>query len=47
MSKMFGLIFKSDRAACIEQIRRLGVAGHAKAMTEAKAQTIKRGSRLL
>jgi hypothetical protein len=42
MSKIFALIFRSDRAACIAQIKRLGIAGHAKAMAEAKLQTIKR-----
>jgi hypothetical protein len=45
VSRIFGLIFKSDRAACIEQVRRLGVKGHAAAMAEAKVQTIRRGSR--
>jgi hypothetical protein len=42
MSKLFGLMFKSDRAACIAQIRQLGLEGHAKAMAEMGAQTIKR-----
>jgi hypothetical protein len=42
MSRTFGLIFKSDRAACIAQIRQFGLEGHAKAMAESGAQTIKR-----
>jgi hypothetical protein len=42
MSKIFGLIFKSDRAACIAQIKQLGLEGHAKAMAEMRTQTIKR-----
>jgi len=42
MSRLFGLVFKSDRAACIAQIRELGVDGHAKAMAEMRTQTIKR-----
>ncbi len=41
MSKLFGLIFRSDRAACIAQIKRLGLEGHAKAMAEAGTQTIR------
>jgi len=44
MSKLFGFIFKSDRAACIAQINQLGLDGHAKVMAEMKAQTIKRKS---
>ncbi|MGE4403371.1 MAG: DUF3795 domain-containing protein [Desulfobulbus sp.] len=42
ISKLFGLVFKSDRAACITQIKHLGLDGHAKVMTEMRAQTIKR-----
>lgn len=42
MSKLFGLVFRSDRAACIAQVRQLGIEGHAKAMAEMKTQTIKR-----
>ena len=43
LSKVFGLIFRSDRAACIRQIRSLGLEGHAKDMAEKKRPTIKRG----
>ncbi|MDD5247346.1 MAG: DUF3795 domain-containing protein [Rhodocyclaceae bacterium] len=42
MSRLFGLVFRSDRAACIAQIKRLGRDGHARAMAEMKTQTIKR-----
>jgi hypothetical protein len=42
MSKVFGLIFRSDRAACIRQIKEAGREGHARKMAEAKTQTIKR-----
>lgn len=42
MSKVFGLIFQSDRAACITQIKQLGLDGHAKAMAESGSHTIKR-----
>ncbi len=42
MSKLFGLVFKSNRAACIAQIKQLGLDGHAKAMAEMRTQTIKR-----
>jgi len=42
MSKIFGLLFRSDRGACIRQIKREGIEGHAKMMAGKKAQTIKR-----
>jgi hypothetical protein len=42
MSKLFGLVFKSDRAACIAQIKHLGLDGHAKVMAELRTQAIKR-----
>lgn len=44
MSKLFAMLFKSDRAACIAQIKKAGTAGHAKRMTELKKHTIKKGS---
>ncbi|HEX8987871.1 MAG TPA: DUF3795 domain-containing protein [Rhodocyclaceae bacterium] len=43
MSRLFGLLFRSDRAACIAQIKQLGLEGHAQAMAGRQAQTIKRG----
>jgi len=42
IAKLFGLIFRSDRSACIRQIKELGVQGHAESMAELKQQTIKR-----
>jgi hypothetical protein len=44
MSKLFGLIFRSDRAACIAEVRELGLEGHAKNMADSKRPSIKRGS---
>jgi len=42
MSRLFGFVFRSDRAACIAQIRQLGLEGHAKVMAEQKRQSLKR-----
>ncbi len=42
MSKLFSLIFKSDRAGCIEQIRNIGIEGHAIKMAELKLPSIKK-----
>lgn len=42
IARLFGLIFRSDRAACIAQIRQLGIAGHARCMAEKRIHTIKR-----
>ncbi len=42
MAKMFGFLFKSDRAACIAQIRKQGIEGHARIMAESARHTIKR-----
>ena len=42
IAKIFGLIFRSDRAACIGQIRRIGIEGHAAEMAKSKRQTIKK-----
>ena len=42
MSKLFGLLLRSDRAACIRQIKELGVAGHAENMAQNRRQTIRR-----
>jgi len=43
ISKVFGFVFRSDRAVCIRQIRKLGIEGHAAAMAERKRQTIRKG----
>ena len=42
MSRFFGLVFRSDRAACIRQIRELGLEGHAADMAAKKRHTIKK-----
>lgn len=42
IAKLFGLVFRSDRAACIEQIRLLGIEGHARLMAEAGRHSIRR-----
>jgi hypothetical protein len=42
MARLFGFVFSSDRAACIAQIKTLGLDGHAKKMAELRIQTIKR-----
>ena len=42
MTKIFGLIFKSDRKACIDQIKELGIQGYADKMAESRLQSIKR-----
>ncbi|HMD68532.1 MAG TPA: DUF3795 domain-containing protein [Chitinivibrionales bacterium] len=42
MSKLFGLVFRSDRGACLRQIKGAGLEGHAKKMAAIKAQTIRR-----
>jgi hypothetical protein len=41
-SKLFGFIFRSDRAACIRQIREIGVEGHAEKMSAMKCHSIRR-----
>ena len=42
ISKVFGLIFRSDRAACIHQISELGIQGHADNMAKGKRQSIRK-----
>jgi hypothetical protein len=42
IAKLFGLIFRSDRRACIVQIREIGVQGHAERMAAAGLQSIRR-----
>ena len=40
--RIFGFIFRSDRAACIKQIRELGIEGHANRMAQNGQQSIRR-----
>jgi hypothetical protein len=42
VSKLFGLLFRSDRAACIRQIQKIGLEGHADNMAQHQRQTIRR-----
>jgi hypothetical protein len=42
MARIFGFIFRSDRVACINKIREVGVQGYADFMTENRMQSIKR-----
>jgi hypothetical protein len=42
IAKLFGLIFRSNRGACIAQIRQIGIQGHADNMAKNRRQTIKR-----
>jgi len=41
-AKIFGLIFNSNRAACISRIKEIGYDSYAKEMTEKRVMTIKR-----
>jgi hypothetical protein len=42
ISKLFGLIFRSDRRACIVQIQELGPHAHAEIMAARQTQSIRR-----
>lgn len=42
ISKVFGFLFRSNRAACIRQIREIGVQGHADRMAREKQHSIRR-----
>jgi len=42
MARLFSLFFRSDRAACIQQIKELGIQGHADNMAENRHQAIKK-----
>lgn len=41
IAKIFGLLFRSDRAACVAQIREIGVQGHADDMAAHRRQTLR------
>ena len=41
-SKLFGLIFSSDRKACVERIKEIGIEAYAEEMTEKGSHTIKK-----
>ena len=42
IARVFGFIFRSDRAACVRQIREKGVEEHARIMAERKRQSLPR-----
>ena len=42
ISRIFGFIFRSDRAACVRQIREIGIQAHAGRMAELQQQAIRR-----
>lgn len=42
IAKIVGFFLRSNRAACIEQIKKLGIQGHAELMAREKKQTIRR-----
>ena len=42
IARLFGFVFRSDRAACIGRIREVGREEFAREMTDTKRQTIKR-----
>jgi hypothetical protein len=42
ISKLFGLIFRSDRRACIAQIRQKGLSAHADLMAASQRHSIRR-----
>jgi hypothetical protein len=42
ISRIFSVIFRSNRAACIRQIQDIGIQGHADRMAELKSQSIQR-----
>lgn len=45
ISKIIGFVLRSDRGACIKQIKKIGLQGHAHTMAKEQKQTIKRGKR--
>ncbi len=42
MSKIFAILFKSDRNACIQRIKEIGIEEYAEEMNQKGCQTIKR-----
>ena len=42
VAKLFGLVFRSDRAACIRQIALIGLEKHAQDMAQNRRQSIKK-----
>ncbi|MFA5206814.1 MAG: DUF3795 domain-containing protein [Lentisphaeria bacterium] len=44
IARIIGFVLRSDRAACIRQIKALGLQGHAEAMAARRRQTIRKGA---
>lgn len=42
ISRIFGFFFRSDRAACIRQIKELGIQNHAIAMADMSRHSLRR-----
>jgi len=42
LARVFAIIFRSNRPACVDRIKELGMDGYAKEMAEKEIQTIKR-----
>lgn len=42
ISKIFAFVFRSNRPACIQQIKDIGIQAHADKMTESGIMTLKR-----
>jgi hypothetical protein len=44
ISQAIGFVLRSDRAACIAQIKKIGIKGHADTMTRQQKYTIRKGT---
>lgn len=44
ISKVIGFVLRSDRAACVAQIKKLGAQGHAEVMAAQGRHSIRRGA---
>ncbi len=42
IAKIFAVVFRSNRSACIRQIKEIGISKHADKMTELKKHTLRR-----
>ena len=42
LARLFGLVFRSDRRACVYKIREIGIEKYAEFMADRKLQSIKR-----
>jgi hypothetical protein len=44
IARIVGFVLRSDRVACIRQIKVIGIQGHADTMTKQQQQTIRKGT---